>query len=216
MKQFTIGLSGHIDHGKTSIVKSLTGQNTDNLKDEIKRGLTIDIGFAHLNKNISIIDVPGHEKFIKNMVSGVNAIDSSLLVIAADDGIMPQTREHFNILKILKINSGVIVINKIDLVDNEWLDLIISEVKSFIKNTFLENSKIIKDTHVKSTLIGRDGTAIKTMAFNAFESELGKYLTGGNKNTFNIAGKLSLNEWQGKKNVEFIIDDISVIKKHKN
>ena len=144
MKQFTIGLSGHIDHGKTSIVKSLTGQNTDNLKDEIKRGLTIDIGFAHLNKNISIIDVPGHEKFIKNMVSGVNAIDSSLLVIAADDGIMPQTREHFNILKILKINSGVIVINKIDLVDDEWLDLIISEVKSFIKNTFLENSKIIK------------------------------------------------------------------------
>ena len=144
MKQFTIGLSGHIDHGKTSIVKSLTGQNTDNLKDEIKRGLTIDIGFAHLNKNISIIDVPGHEKFIKNMVSGVNAIDSSLLVIAADDGIMPQTREHFNILKILKINSGIIVINKIDLVDDEWLDLIISEVKSFIKNTFLENSKIIK------------------------------------------------------------------------
>ena len=144
MKQFTIGLSGHIDHGKTSIVKSLTGQNTDNLKDEIKRGLTIDIGFAHLNKNISIIDVPGHERFIKNMVSGVNAIDSSLLVIAADDGIMPQTREHFNILKILKINSGVIVINKIDLVDDEWLDLIISEVKSFIKNTFLENSKIIK------------------------------------------------------------------------
>jgi len=144
LKQFTIGLSGHIDHGKTSIVKSLTGQNTDNLKDEIKRGLTIDIGFAHLNKNISIIDVPGHEKFIKNMVSGVNAIDSSLLVIAADDGIMPQTREHFNILKILKINSGVIVINKIDLVDDEWLDLIISEVKSFIKNTFLENSKIIK------------------------------------------------------------------------
>lgn len=144
MKQFTIGLSGHIDHGKTSIVKSLTGQNTDNLKDEIKRGLTIDIGFAHLNKNISIIDIPGHEKFIKNMVSGVNAIDSSLLVIAADDGIMPQTREHFNILKILKINSGVIVINKIDLVDDEWLDLIISEVKSFIKNTFLENSKIIK------------------------------------------------------------------------
>ena len=144
MKQFTIGLSGHIDHGKTSIVKSLTGQNTDNLKDEIKRGLTIDIGFAHLNKNISIIDVPGHEKFIKNMVSGVNAIDSSLLVIAADDGIMPQTREHFNILKILKINSGVVVINKIDLVDDEWLNLIISEVKSFIKNTFLENSKIIK------------------------------------------------------------------------
>ncbi len=144
MKQFTIGLSGHIDHGKTSIVKSLTGQNTDNLKDEIKRGLTIDIGFAHLNKNISIIDVPGHEKFIKNMVSGVNSIDSAILVIAADDGIMPQTKEHFDILKILNINSGVVVINKIDLVDSEWLDLVFNEIKTFLKDSFLENAKIIK------------------------------------------------------------------------
>ena len=144
MKQFTIGLSGHIDHGKTSIVKSLTGQNTDILKDEIKRGLTIDIGFAHLNKNISIIDVPGHEKFIKNMVSGVNSIDSAILVIAADDGIMPQTKEHFDILKILNINSGVVVINKIDLVDSEWLDLVFNEIKTFLKDSFLENAKIIK------------------------------------------------------------------------
>ena len=144
MKQFTIGLSGHIDHGKTSIVKSLTGQNTDNLKDEIKRGLTIDIGFAHLNKSISIIDVPGHEKFIKNMVSGVNSIDSAILVIAADDGIMPQTKEHFDILKILNINSGVVVINKIDLVDSEWLDLVFNEIKTFLKDSFLENAKIIK------------------------------------------------------------------------
>jgi len=155
LKQFTIGLSGHIDHGKTSIVKSLTGQNTDNLKDEIKRGLTIDIGFAHLDENISIIDVPGHEKFIKNMVSGVNAIDSAILVIAADDGIMPQTREHFDILKILSINSGVIVINKIDLVDSEWLDLVINEVKSFIKNSFLENAKIIKVSTVDNIGINR-------------------------------------------------------------
>jgi len=144
LKQFTIGLSGHIDHGKTSIVKSLTGQNTDNLKDEIKRGLTIDIGFAHLNKSISIIDVPGHEKFIKNMVSGVNSIDSAILVIAADDGIMPQTKEHFDILKILNINSGVVVINKIDLVDSEWLDLVFNEIKTFLKDSFLENAKIIK------------------------------------------------------------------------
>ena len=162
MKQFTIGLSGHIDHGKTSIVKSLTGQNTDNLKDEIKRGLTIDIGFAHLNDNISIIDVPGHEKFIKNMVSGVNAIDSAILVIAADDGIMPQTKEHFDILRILNINSGVIVINKIDLVDSEWLDLVINEVKNFIKNSFLKNAKIIKVSTVDN--IGID--SLKTEIIN--------------------------------------------------
>ena len=166
MKQFTIGLSGHIDHGKTSIVKSLTGQNTDNLKDEIKRGLTIDIGFAHLDENISIIDVPGHEKFIKNMVSGVNAIDSAILVIAADDGIMPQTREHFDILKILSINSGVIVINKIDLVDSEWLDLVINEVKSFIKNSFLENAKIIKVSTLDNIGINRLKEEILSLSNN--------------------------------------------------
>ena len=144
MKQTTIGLSGHIDHGKTSIVRCLTGKNTDNLKDEIERGMTIDIGFAHFNKNISLIDVPGHEKFIKNMVAGVSAIDSVILVIAADDGIMPQTKEHFEILKLLKINSGIIVINKIDLVDKEWLELIELEVEKFVENTFLNNANIIK------------------------------------------------------------------------
>ena len=144
MKQITIGLSGHIDHGKTSIVKCLTGKNTDNLKDEIERGMTIDIGFAHFNKNISLIDVPGHEKFVKNMVAGVSAIDSVILVIAADDGIMPQTKEHFEILKILKINSGIVVINKIDLVDEEWLELIELEVKKFVENTFLNDANIIK------------------------------------------------------------------------
>ena len=101
MKQITIGLSGHIDHGKTSIVKALTGLNTDILDQEKERGMTIDIGFAHLSENITIIDVPGHEKFIKNMVTGVSSIDFAVLVIAADDGVMPQTREHFEILKIL-------------------------------------------------------------------------------------------------------------------
>ena len=171
MKQFTIGLSGHIDHGKTSIVKSLTGQNTDNLKEEIKRGLTIDIGFAHLNKNISIIDVPGHEKFIKNMVSGVNAIDSAILVIAADDGIMPQTKEHFDILKILNINSGVIVINKIDLIDSEWLDLVINEVKIFIKDSFLEDAKIIKVSTVDNIGINK----LKKEILNLFNNSKIKF-----------------------------------------
>ena len=144
MHQTTIGLSGHIDHGKTSIVKSLTGKNTDNLKDEIKRGMTIDIGFAHLNNKISLIDVPGHEKFIKNMVAGVSSIDSVILVVAADDGIMPQTKEHFQILKLLGLSSGIIVINKIDLVDEEWLSLVELEIKDLVKDTFLDSAKIIK------------------------------------------------------------------------
>ena len=147
MNQVTVGLAGHIDHGKTSIVHSLTGKNTDSLKEEIKRGMTIDIGFAHMSKTISLIDVPGHERFIKNMVSGVSSIDFSILVIAADDGIMPQTIEHFEILELLNIESGIIVLNKIDLVEKEWLDLVELEVNDFVKNSFLEKSMIIKTSN---------------------------------------------------------------------
>ena len=144
MNQFTIGLSGHIDHGKTSIIKSLTGKNTDNLKEEIARGMTINIGFSFLSDQITLVDVPGHERFIKNMLAGINSIDYALLVIAADDGIMPQTVEHFEILKLLNIKKGSIIINKIDLVENDWLDLVESEVVKFTKDSFLENSIIHK------------------------------------------------------------------------
>lgn len=143
-QQIIIGLSGHIDHGKTSIVKALTGKNTDTLKQEIDRGMTIDIGFAHLSDKITIIDVPGHEKFIKNMVVGVSSIDLAILVIAADDGIMPQTKEHFEILKILNVDRGIVVINKIDLVDQDWLDLVELEIKELVKNSFLENQPVYK------------------------------------------------------------------------
>ena len=111
VNQNIIGLSGHIDHGKTSIVKALTGKNTDSSKEETLRGMTINIGFAFLKNGITLIDVPGHERFIKNMVAGVNSIDYALLVIAADDGIMPQTIEHFEILKLFNIQDGAIVIN---------------------------------------------------------------------------------------------------------
>jgi len=171
VNQITIGLSGHIDHGKTSIVKSITGKNTDNLKDEINRGMTIDIGFAHLNDKISLIDVPGHEKFIRNMVAGVCSIDFSILVIAADDGIMPQTIEHFEILKILDLSSGIIVINKIDLVDKEWLQLVELEVKNFIKDTFLSSSKIIKISTL--TLEGID--LLKEEIFNLSKRKNNKF-----------------------------------------
>ena len=103
MNQIVLGLAGHIDHGKTTLVESLTGKNTDNMTEEIKRGMTIDIGFAFLSKKITLIDVPGHEKFVKNMMTGVSSIDAVILVIAADDGIMPQTREHLDILNLLSI-----------------------------------------------------------------------------------------------------------------
>ena len=144
VNQYIIGLSGHIDHGKTSLVKNLTGKNTDSLKEEINRGMTINIGFAFINEQITLIDVPGHEKFIKNMVSGVSAIDYALLVIAADDGIMPQTIEHFEILKLLNVKKGMIVLTKIDLVDSDWIDLVESDIKNFVKGSFLDGQKIQK------------------------------------------------------------------------
>ena len=143
-KQIVVGMSGHIDHGKTSIVKLLTGKNTDNLKQEQERGMTIDLGFAFLNKDITIIDVPGHEKFVKNMMSGSSGIDIAILVVAADDGIMPQTKEHFDILQLLNINSGFVVLNKTDLVDEEWIDLVESDIKQLVKGTFLEDSQIVR------------------------------------------------------------------------
>ena len=150
VNQHIIGLSGHIDHGKTSIVKALTGINTDNLKEETKRGMTINIGFAFLNNQITMIDVPGHEKFIKNMVTGVNAIDYVLLVIAADDGIMPQTIEHFEILKLFNVVDGSIIINKVDMVEQEWLELVEKDIAKFVRGSFLENKKIHKVSAIKN------------------------------------------------------------------
>ena len=149
-RQIIVGMSGHIDHGKTSIVKSLTGKNTDSLDQERSRGMTIDIGFAHLSDKITIIDVPGHEKFIKNMVTGVNYIDFAILVVAADDGVMPQTREHFEILKILNIQSGCIVINKIDLVEEDWLSLVESDIEDLVRGSFLEKQKVFRVSTLKN------------------------------------------------------------------
>ena len=144
MKEIIIGLSGHIDHGKTSLIKSLTNKFSGTLKEDENRGMTIDLGVAFLDKNITLIDVPGHEDFIKNMMSGIHSIDIGLLVIAADDGIMPQTIEHFNILKLLNISDLIIVINKIDLVDSEIIDIIKLEILDLIKDTKYENSNILE------------------------------------------------------------------------
>ncbi len=144
MKQTVIGLSGHIDHGKTALVKALTGVNTDSLKEEQKRGMTIDIGFAFLDENITLIDVPGHEKFVKNMMAGVSAVDVALLVVAADDGVMPQTREHFEILNLLDIPLGIVAINKIDLADKDWLELVELDIGELLQGSFMEDAPILK------------------------------------------------------------------------
>ena len=147
MKHIVIGTSGHIDHGKTALVKALTGFDMDILEEEKRRGITINNGYTYFSlsdgRKAGIIDVPGHEKFIKNMVAGVTSIDLVLFVIAADDGIMPQTVEHFNILNTLDVKNGIIVLTKIDLVDDEWLEFIKDEVKKFVKGSFLENAPIV-------------------------------------------------------------------------
>lgn len=148
MKNIIVGTAGHIDHGKTTLIKALTGRNTDRWKEEQQRGITIDLGFTWFDmKNgdrVGIIDVPGHEKFIPNMVAGVVGMDLVMLVVAADEGIMPQTREHMDILSLLGIEKSIVVLNKCDLVDEEWLELMEEEVREELEGTFLEGAPVVK------------------------------------------------------------------------
>ena len=139
MAQIVVGTAGHIDHGKTSLVKALTGTDTDHLSEEKTRGMTIDLGFAYLNESITIIDVPGHEKFIRNMAAGAANIHFGILVVAADDGVMPQTREHLDILTLLGVHRGIVALTKIDLIqDDEWLDLVELDVQELMASASFE------------------------------------------------------------------------------
>lgn len=147
MKNIIIGTAGHVDHGKTQLIKALSGIDTDRLSEEKKRGITIELGFAHIPNddgyNIGVIDVPGHEKFIKNMLSGIGGIDFVLFVVAADEGIMPQTKEHFEILQSLGIDDGIIAITKTDMVDEEWMELLLEDVTEYFKGSFLEGKPMV-------------------------------------------------------------------------
>ena len=147
MKHVIIGTAGHVDHGKTCLIKALTGIDTDRLKEEKKRGITIELGFAHMDfangQRVGIVDVPGHEKFVRNMLAGAGGLDICMLIVAADEGIMPQTVEHLDILSILGIKHGVVVITKADLVEPEFTELVAEDVKELTKGTFLENAPII-------------------------------------------------------------------------
>src|SRR5208283_2535990 len=147
MKYIILGTAGHIDHGKSSLVKALTGIDPDRLKEEKERGITLDLGFASLDlpggNRLGIVDVPGHEGLIKNMLAGVGGIDIVMLVIAADEGIMPQTREHLAICDLLHVKKGLIALTKTDMVEKEWLALVQDEVREFVKGTFLEKSVIV-------------------------------------------------------------------------
>lgn len=141
-----VGTAGHIDHGKTALVKALTGVDADRLPEEKQRGITIDIGFAELDLgdvHASFVDVPGHERFVKNMLAGASGIDIVMLIVAADEGVMPQTREHFNICRLLGISHGIVAITKADLVDDETLDLVQIEIVELVEGSFLENAEVV-------------------------------------------------------------------------
>lgn len=147
MKHMIVGTAGHVDHGKTCLIKALTGIDTDRLKEEKKRGITIELGFAYLDfpdgQRVGIVDVPGHEKFVRNMLAGAGGMDVAMLVVAADEGIMPQTVEHLDILSILGIKKGVIVITKTDLVEPEFVELVEEDVRELTKETFLEDAPVV-------------------------------------------------------------------------
>lgn len=147
MREIVLGTAGHVDHGKTSFVRALTGFETDRLKEEKKRGITIELGFAYLDlpcgHRLGIVDVPGHEKFVKTMVSGVSGIDILAFIVAADEGIMPQTIEHFEICRLMGVEQGIIIVTKKDMVEPEWLEMVNGEIEEFCEGSFLEGAPII-------------------------------------------------------------------------
>jgi selenocysteine-specific elongation factor len=146
MKSIVVGTAGHIDHGKSALVRALTGTDPDRLKEEKARGITIDLGFAHValgDVNVAFIDVPGHERFVKNMLAGVGGIDLVVLVVAADESVMPQTREHFDICRLLRVSAGVVALTKADLVDSDTIEIVRLEVRDLVAGSFLEHAPIV-------------------------------------------------------------------------
>ena len=143
---YVIGTAGHVDHGKSTLVEALTGIDPDRLREEKERGMTIDLGFAWLQlpsgNEISIVDVPGHERFVNNMLAGVGGIDLALLVVAADESVMPQTREHLAIIDLLRVQRGLVAITKRDLVDDEWIELVTADVEETLEGTVLAGAGI--------------------------------------------------------------------------
>lgn len=180
MRELILGTAGHVDHGKTSLIRALTGIDTDRLKEEKERGITIELGFAYLDlacgHRIGIVDVPGHEKFVRNMVAGAAGMDMVAFVIAADEGIMPQTKEHFDICRLLGICDGLIVLTKKDMVEPDWLAMVQEEVREFCTGSFLENAPIIPVSSVTGEGIEEIKRVIdeKVRAIN-FQEEFGPF-----------------------------------------
>ena len=169
MRSVIVGTAGHIDHGKTSLVRALTGVDADRLPEERRRGITIDLGFAELDLGdvrVGFVDVPGHERFVKNMLAGAHGIDLVALVIAADEGVMPQTREHFDICRLLAVKSGLVVLTKTDTVDGELLELVRAEAEELVANSFLEDAPVV-------AVSARTGQGIEELKATLREAALG-------------------------------------------
>ncbi len=175
MKHLIVGTAGHVDHGKTAIIRYLTGTDTDRLQEEKKRGISIDIGFAamHFEESLTlgIVDVPGHERFLKNMLAGTGGIDMVMLVIAADEGIMPQTREHFEMLQCLGINRGIVVLNKTDKVDAEWLLMVEEDVRLYLEGTFLAGAPICRVSALTGAGMNELRSTLQSQAEAAIERD---------------------------------------------
>src|ERR1700753_3184003 len=147
VRDFVIGTAGHIDHGKTAMVRALTGVDTERLPAEKQRGITIDLGFAALqvgDYRLAMVDVPGHERFIRNMLAGASGLDLAMLIVAADDSVMPQTREHLEILRLLGLPGGLVALTKCDLADPGWLALVEEDVRGLVAGTFLEGAAVVR------------------------------------------------------------------------
>ncbi|MGE5194839.1 MAG: selenocysteine-specific translation elongation factor [Deltaproteobacteria bacterium] len=186
-----VGTAGHIDHGKTSLVKRLTGIDTDRLPEEQARGISIDLGFAHFDVeefHFGLVDVPGHERFVKNMVAGATGVDLALLVVAADDGVMPQTREHLEIMDLLGVSAGVIAVTKIDLVDPDFLELVKAEVGEQVRGTFLEGAPIVPVSSQTGAGIDRLKEALVQVAREREWSSRGELFRMPIDRVFSIAG----------------------------
>ncbi len=165
MQHTVIGTAGHVDHGKSALVKQLTGTDPDRFKEEKEREMTIDLGFCFLGDDITIIDVPGHERFIKNMLSGVVTVDAVMFVIAADDGFMPQTVEHFEILKLMDVKRGIVALTKIDLVEPDWVDLVEEDIRQRLEGSFLEDAPIYR----VDSISGKGVTEVKEALYKLAE-----------------------------------------------
>ena len=218
---FVLGTAGHIDHGKSLLVQALTGIDPDRLREEKDRGMTIDLGFAWLKlpsgREVGIVDVPGHERFVKNMLAGAGGIDLVMLVVAADESVMPQTREHFDICRLLGVSAGTVVINKTDLVDPEMIELVIDEVAETTVGSFLEGAEIIPISSKTGEGIDRLKKLVRDKCLNDIDIDPGRSLVPNlrQKSALDaaLAGlRLAVEGARQQKTEELIVSDVIAAK----